>query len=76
MTIGYNGVLRYSHSKDVMFDVSEFLIHLRQSGKSWCDVYWYLWSALNYLTCVKCQHIFSLNEYYDCLHHPELPGYI
>eukprot|EP00116_Pleurobrachia_bachei_P001482 sb/3461744/ len=73
MTIGYNGVLRYSHSKDVMFDVSEFLIHLRQSGKNWCDVYWYLWSALNYLTCVKCQHIFSLNEYYDCLHHPELP---
>ena len=59
----------------MMFSISDYLVSLRQTAsKSWREIYWGLWSALNYMTCLKCHHTFPLNEFYECLHHPEDPG--
>ncbi|XP_063680990.1 SANT and BTB domain regulator of class switch recombination-like [Bolinopsis microptera] len=71
MTVGYNGVLNYSHSKDLLFNMSDHLVTMRTASKTWRDIYWSLWATLNYMTCEKCHHTFPLNENYECLYHPE-----
>jgi len=73
MTVGFNGILMYSHTKDMMFNISEHLVSLRHQAKTWRDIYWILWSTVNYMSCSHCQHTFPLAEYYECLHHTADP---
>uniref|UniRef100_A0A2C9LIL3 SANT and BTB domain-containing protein n=1 Tax=Biomphalaria glabrata TaxID=6526 RepID=A0A2C9LIL3_BIOGL len=75
MTIDQNGQMTYSHVVDSTFDVSDYVLELKSTLKTWRDVYWRLWGMVNYFTCVRCGEVFPLTEFGHCIYHPELARY-
>ncbi len=62
MSVDKRGHLVYSHQKDALWDVNDFLLELKGELKNWRDVYWRLWGHVNYLTCSRCADIFPCAE--------------
>ena len=75
MTIDRHGHLAYSHIRDTTFDVSDYLIELKNQLKSWRDVYWRLWGTINYLTCARCEETFPCTDLGHCKYHPEAANF-
>lgn len=70
MMVNHRGKVSYVHSRDHSWDVNEYLLSLREKVKSWRDVYWRLWGAVNVLHCYRCGQYFSCNELGHCNYHP------
>lgn len=70
MMVNHRGKVSYVHSRDHTWDVNEFLLGLREEVKSWKDVYWRLWGAVNILYCHRCSNYFQCSELGHCCYHP------
>lgn len=71
VTIERDGSLRYQHAVDSKWNVSDYVIELKERLKTWRDVFWYIWSTVNYLTCDRCHESFPCAELGQCLYHPD-----
>ncbi|CAH3109144.1 unnamed protein product, partial [Pocillopora meandrina] len=56
--------------RDFTWDVNDYLLGLRDDVKSWKEVYWRLWGAVNVLYCHRCGNIFQCSELGHCSYHP------
>lgn len=70
MMVNYRGKVSFVHSRDHSWDINEYLLGLREEVKSWKDVYWRLWGAVNVLYCYRCGQHFSCSELGHCNYHP------
>lgn len=71
MTLNRHGQFSYKHQADTSWDVSEWLLETRNHLTTWSDVYWYIWSIVNYLRCSRCHETFPCTEISNCRYHPE-----
>lgn len=70
MMVNHRGKVSYIHSRDHTWDVNEYLLGLREEVKSWKEVYWRLWGAVNILYCHRCGNYFPCTELGHCCYHP------
>lgn len=70
MMVNHRGKVTYVHSRDHTWDVNEYLVGLREDVKSWKEVYWRLWGAINILYCHRCGNFFQCSELGHCSYHP------
>ncbi|XP_067928576.1 SANT and BTB domain regulator of class switch recombination-like [Watersipora subatra] len=75
MLVDRYGSLLYVHERDASWDVSDFLIELKQELKTWRDVYWRLWGIINYLNCSRCGKPFQCYELAGCFYHKDVALY-
>lgn len=70
MMVNHRGRVSYVHSRDFTWDVNDYLLGLRDEVKSWKEVYWRLWGAVNVLYCHRCGNYFQCSELGHCSYHP------
>ncbi|XP_064620548.1 SANT and BTB domain regulator of class switch recombination-like isoform X2 [Lineus longissimus] len=76
MTIDQKGQLQYSHQRDQNWDVNEFILDLKNELKTWREVYWRIWGAVNYLQCSRCKETFPCSYLGGCKMHLEQPVFV
>ena len=57
--IDYNGQQRAKHVIDKEWDLKKFITYVRETYRiSWKEIYWKVWSHLNYFKCSKCDDFY------------------
>lgn len=75
LTVDRRGKLTFCHIRDSTFDVNDYLLELKGQLKTWREVYWRVWSTINYLTCNRCKEVFPCSDLGHCKYHPEPARY-
>ena len=53
--IDFNGQQRAKHGIDKEWDLKKFITYVRETYRiSWKEIYWKVWSHLNYFKCSRC----------------------
>ncbi|TRY91889.1 hypothetical protein DNTS_015047 [Danionella cerebrum] len=71
INIDAHGNIVFSHSRDKVWEVHEYVTGLYDELKSWDLVYWRIWGTINHLTCSRCKQAFLCTELRQCKYHPE-----
>nr|XP_046258071.1 SANT and BTB domain regulator of class switch recombination isoform X1 [Scatophagus argus]XP_046258072.1 SANT and BTB domain regulator of class switch recombination isoform X1 [Scatophagus argus] len=71
INVDARGEIIYTHMRQKSWDVHEYITGLYEELKSWVLVYWRIWGTINYLTCSRCQQVFTCAELTHCKYHPD-----
>lgn len=69
MNIDSRGQMSYNHSRDVSWDINDFILSLKEKLKSWRDVYWRLWGSTIVIFCHHCRCYFPCTDLGHCKYH-------
>ncbi|XP_058791079.1 SANT and BTB domain regulator of class switch recombination isoform X2 [Phymastichus coffea] len=75
MRIDNKGNLHSKHTRDMSWNLNDYIIILRSELRSWRRVYWRLWGDCHFLLCRQCGIYFAVNQMDWCSYHPENPQF-
>ncbi|XP_008216899.1 uncharacterized protein KIAA1841 homolog [Nasonia vitripennis] len=75
MKIDSKGNLHSKHTRDMTWNLNDYIVSLRSELRSWRKVYWRLWGDCHFLFCRQCGIYFPINQMDWCSYHPENPQF-
>ncbi|XP_011500121.1 PREDICTED: uncharacterized protein KIAA1841 homolog [Ceratosolen solmsi marchali] len=75
MRIDIKGNLHSKHTRDMTWNLNNYIINLRAELRSWRKIYWRLWGDCHFLFCRQCGIYFPINQMDWCSYHPENPQF-